>query len=74
MPTPRARRKIVSAFREKSKTTGVNPEECRGVSHPPLCGIIRLTNSDALRFRNWSLITMNPCGEVSRRLDTCREV
>jgi|GEM_PF-6411116 len=29
---------------EKIKTTGVNSKESRGVSHPPLCGIIRLTN------------------------------
>jgi hypothetical protein len=53
MPTPK-RRKIVSAFREKSKTTGVNSEECRGVSHPPLRGIVQLANFDALCFRNWS--------------------
>jgi predicted MFS family arabinose efflux permease len=27
---------------------------CCGVSSPPLCGIVQLTNSAALRFRNWS--------------------
>ena len=25
-----------------------------GVLYPPLCGIVQLTNSAALRFRNWS--------------------
>ena len=25
-----------------------------GVLYPPLCGIVQLTNSDTLRFRNWS--------------------
>ena len=25
-----------------------------GVLNPPLCGIVQLTNSDTLRFRNWS--------------------
>jgi len=44
------------------KITGMNPKQflrkvsaasC-GVLYPPLRGIVQLTNSDTLRFRNWS--------------------
>jgi hypothetical protein len=31
-----------------------------GVLYPPLRGIVRLANSDALRFQNWSFTTKNP--------------
>jgi hypothetical protein len=32
----------------------MNPKASFGVLNPPLCGIVQLTNSAALRFRNWS--------------------
>jgi hypothetical protein len=34
--------------------TGMNPKASFGVLNPPLCGIVQLTNSATLRFRNWS--------------------
>jgi hypothetical protein len=38
-----------------SKTiTGMNPKASFGVLNPPLRGIVQLTNSAALRFRNWN--------------------
>jgi hypothetical protein len=48
-------------FRRKP-ITGMNPKASFGsqfsairvVSYPPLCGIVQLTNSDALFFQNWS--------------------
>jgi len=33
---------------------GMNPKASCGVLYPPLRGIVQLTNSAALRFRNWS--------------------
>jgi hypothetical protein len=32
----------------------MKPQSKRWDSYPPLCGIVQLTNSVALRFRNWS--------------------
>jgi hypothetical protein len=32
----------------------MNPKASCGVLNPPLRGIVQLTNSVALRFRNWS--------------------
>jgi hypothetical protein len=34
--------------------TGMNPKASCGVLNPPLRGIVQLTNSATLRFRNWS--------------------
>jgi len=34
--------------------TGMNPKASCGTLNPPLRGIVQLTNSAALRFRNWS--------------------
>jgi hypothetical protein len=38
----------------KTLITGMNPKASCGVLNPPLRGIVQLTNSAALRFRNWS--------------------
>jgi hypothetical protein len=44
-----------------SKTiTGMNPKANCGVLNPPLRGIVQLTNSAALRFRNWSFNNKKP--------------
>ena len=32
----------------------MNPTASCGVVYPPLRGIVQLTNSDVLRFQNWS--------------------
>jgi hypothetical protein len=37
----------------------MNPKASCGVLNPPLRGIVQLTNSAALRFRNWSLNNKN---------------
>ena len=34
--------------------TGMNPKASCGVLYPLLCGIVQLTNSATLHFRNWS--------------------
>ncbi len=34
--------------------TGMKPKASCWVLYPPRCGIVQLTNSDTLRFRNWS--------------------
>ena len=35
------------------------PQQAAGVLNPPLRGIVQLTNSAALRFRNWSFNNKN---------------
>jgi hypothetical protein len=37
-----------------TKALETGSEASHGVLNPPLCGIVQLTNSDALHFRNWS--------------------
>jgi len=37
-----------------TKALETGSEASYGVLNPPLCGIVQLTNSDALHFRNWS--------------------
>jgi hypothetical protein len=44
----------VNNFYGQANITGMNPKANYGVSYPPLRGIVQLTNSDALHFRNWS--------------------
>jgi hypothetical protein len=39
---------------EKQFDHGDEPRSKLRVFYSPLCGIVQLTNSDALRFRNWS--------------------
>jgi hypothetical protein len=46
---------------ESGRITGMNPKSNFGVLNPPLRGIVQLTNSAALRFRNWSF-NNNYCG------------
>ena len=41
-------------FTENTFATGINPKASQGVLYPPLCGIVQLTNSAVLLFRNWS--------------------
>jgi hypothetical protein len=44
-----------------SKTiTGMNYKANCGALNPPLRGIVQLTNSAALRFRNWSFNNKKP--------------
>jgi len=33
---------------------GINPKAICGILFHPLCGIVQLANSNALRFWNWS--------------------
>jgi len=44
----------VKCLKPQKQITGMNPKASCGVLYPPLCGIVQLTNSAALRFRNWS--------------------
>jgi hypothetical protein len=37
-----------------AQITGMNPKASFGLLYPPLRGIVQLTNSAALRLRNWS--------------------
>ena len=62
MITNISRKGILWAKHRKKNVTGMNSKASFGNSaaascgllYPPLCGIVQLTNSAALRFRNWS--------------------
>jgi hypothetical protein len=41
-------------YKIPKQTLETNSAASCGVLYPPLCGIVQLTNSAALRFRNWS--------------------
>ncbi|MBN1365711.1 MAG: NTP transferase domain-containing protein [Syntrophaceae bacterium] len=46
--------KEITGMKPQSNLWKQIPQQVAGVSYPPLCGIVQLTNSAALRFRNWS--------------------
>jgi hypothetical protein len=43
-----------AGHRNRDPVTGMNPKASRGILYPPLHGIVQLSNSATLRFRNWS--------------------
>jgi NAD-dependent dihydropyrimidine dehydrogenase PreA subunit len=57
---------------EVFKITGMNPEASLGASNPPLRGIVQLTDSDSLRYRNQNF-TMNSSHAVIQTRDACME-
>ena len=49
---------IILRFFANCENHGHEPRSKMCGSCPPLCGIVQLTNSSALRFRNWSFTIM----------------